>query len=235
MDDTCKIPPNNFKPDITQNQFCISILEFVRDQLAAWRDHPDRAEMFAEEELSSQLCDYLNSDTCRASFPMVSFKYEERQYKRRRVDMAAKPVKPIIIEARRYTIFEPIIVIECKRLPTTSDREKEYVTGYDKLNGGIQRFKLGLHGKKHRLVGLIGYIQQRNPQEWHSTINYWINELSNNNSDSSCKWDKAEVLDEIEENDNTGIASCHSIHPRLNGDTPYIIIHHLWVVMDKQN
>lgn len=55
------------------------------------------------------------------------------------------------------------MVIECKRLPTPGgkDREREYVSGFHangSPTGGIQRFKLGLHGGQVHDAAMIGYV-----------------------------------------------------------------------------
>ena len=123
-------------------------LAFVQQQLPMWRDSPKRPPVEAEEELNSQLCKFLNV-AARKNFSMAHFSHEERQTGNRRVDLAALPLQPTLIEGRLYSLFEPFLVLEGKRLPAPSrNREREYVTGADTTSGGIQRFKLGLHGAK---------------------------------------------------------------------------------------
>jgi len=50
-------------------------------------------------------------------------------------------------------------------------REREYVTGGTEKSGGIQRFKLGLHGAQQEAGAMIGYIQDKDPKSWQSSIN----------------------------------------------------------------
>ena len=81
------------------------------------------------------------------------------------LDISVQPCgRLILVEGRRYTQFDTLLPIECKRLPMPipGDRrrdEREYVTSGSGTTGGIQRFKLGAHGSSHSLGVMIGYIQ----------------------------------------------------------------------------
>ncbi len=213
----------------------LSIITFVCKQLPSWRDDPDRPTEQSERKLNSQLYKFLNSQA-REHLPMFLFGYEEPQYRRRNVDLSVLPTENMLIEAQLYTIYDPVFVIECKRLPAPppKEREKEYVTGmkWDKISGGIQRFKLGLHGAKHNLAAMIGYIQDSS-HNWHSTINKWISELVEHPIGDGNTWENNEKLKIIEEDKTTGIAKYQSIHNRT-GDVANneIELHHLWITMD---
>ena len=133
-------------------------LEFVRKHLSEWRDDPDRPEVQSEEKLNGLLCDYLSYQV-RHEWPMVVFRHEEPQKGRRRVDMSAKTKQPIIAATRDFTKYDPFLVIEGKRLPAPErGREREYVTGFDKTSGGLQRFKLGLHGASLEIAAMVAYV-----------------------------------------------------------------------------
>ena len=153
-----------------------------------------------------------------------------------RVDEQSEPksAEEMIIETQTYTTYDPVLVIECKRLPAPppKDREKEYVTGTqpNKITGGIQRFKLGLHGAKHNLVAMIGYVQDRSACYWHGKINGWISELVTNPVGDGCIWTANETLNPLEEDKTKGIASYRSTHSRTLGDK--IELHHLWITMN---
>lgn len=72
--------------------------------------------------------------------------------------------------------YKTVFVIECKRLPAPSnDRKKEYIIGN---LGGIQRFKELHHGEDFSIAGMIAYIEENTYSHWHSMINSWIDELS---------------------------------------------------------
>lgn len=206
-------------------------ISFVRQQLPAWRDDPERPDDLSEPALNQQLVKFLDSHA-RNDFAMVRFDHEEIEPKRRSVDFSASPIETMAIGAKQYTIYNPFLVFECKRLPAPSKkREKEYITGGKERSGGIQRFKLGLHGAKLNLVGMIGYIQKSSLRDWHSQINEWISELSNGEIDDGCKWDDNEKLQELEEDMRGGIANCRSVHNRTDGVSDEITIQHLWIAM----
>lgn len=202
-------------------------IEFVWECLIPWRNDPDRPFAESEEELNAQFHNFLQSRACEI-FPMVLFQHEQRQVGRRRVDLSVKPIEKIVIEGVTYTKYHPILVIEGKRLPPPSKtREREYVSGREVLSGGIQRFKLGLHGKDHSIAIILGYLQQGTLQEWHSRINEWISDLARNQSDT---WANQEIMAEFSHQREGQKARTSSVHPRLKGcKTPEIQILHFWV------
>lgn len=74
-----------------------------------------------------------------------------------------------------------VFFAECKRLPKpkkSKDNSHDYVTGLHSNGkspcGGIERYKLGLHGRpagKLRDYGVIGYVESRSVKFWEGTIN----------------------------------------------------------------
>ncbi len=131
---------------IQSRTFQLTIITFILQQLPSWRDDSDRPNEQSEDKLNLQLCKFLDAHAWN-DFPMIRFDHEEYQTGHRRVDMSASPAKSIFFEAKLYTIYDPVLVLEGKRLPApSSSREKEYVTGPnpEKISGGIQRFKLVL-------------------------------------------------------------------------------------------
>jgi len=223
---------------IKTRAFQLSIINFIIRQLPIWRDDPDRPFEQSEHKLNAQLSKFLDLKA-RQDFPMIFFSHEEQQYGSRAVDISVSSEGEIIIEAQTYTKYEPVLVIECKRLPADSpDREKEYVSGTkpSKINGGIQRFKLGLHGAKHNLAVMIGYIQKNTAGQWYTKVNSWILELVKKPIGDGCVWSEDETLGTFEENVSNSIYSCRSSHGRTgNRVDNKIEIHHLWVAMNIEN
>lgn len=209
-------------------------LEFVRAELAGWRDDPDRAPEEAEEHLNAQLCKYLNV-AARKRFPMVLFSHEEKQTGTRRVDMSALPHAGGFIGQTYHTIYDPFLVFEGKRLPApSSGREREYVTGGAEKSGGIQRFKLGLHGARQTIAAMIGYVQNHDVDSWCSLINRWIRELANDTTVAEEKWSLAEQLEAPTGDGALRIASTSSMHTRTGSAiSNKVRIRHLWVVMSN--
>jgi len=207
-------------------------LEFVFSELSGWRDDPDRTSEDAEERLNAQLCKYLNV-VAAARFPMVYFHHEEKQTGTRRVDISALPRKGIVLGLTYHSIYEPFVVLEGKRLPApSSDREREYVTGRSKQSGGIQRFKLSLHGARHSVAAIVGYVQSGSLEEWLVRINEWIGTEVENQDAPGESWSMAEQLLGFNEDTSSRTGSAFSVHTRTRGAiSPEIRLRHLWVAM----
>jgi hypothetical protein len=213
-------------PHVIQTSLIEETMEFIWGCLIPWREDPDRQPKEGEEELNAQFHNFLQSQASQ-TFPMVLFQHEQRQEGRRRVDLSAKPINRAIIEGVTYTKYDPILVIEGKRLPAPSkSREREYVTGGEECSGGIQRFKMGLHGRHHETAIILGYLQKGNLNEWHTRINDWISDLSRLEQDV---WSNHEKLG-ASMIDDEGKARTESVHPRdPDCKTPEIRIMHFWI------
>jgi hypothetical protein len=227
-----KLSYGRISSGISENTLVERTLEFVRKELPAWRDDSTRSEEQSEERLNAQLCKYLNA-TSRTKFPMVYFHHEEKQTAERRVDLSALPSEAQFIGATFHSIYEPVVVFEGKRLPTPGgvDRHSEYVTGGSKNTGGIQRFKLGLHGAKVYRAAIIGYIQNGKPKDWFKTINQWIDAAS---AEDGVNWLVDDRLRNFTSDAFTGVAACSSQHSR-KGDvvSSDIALEHFWVEMQN--
>ncbi len=226
---------NGITHGISNDTLPAKTIDFVYNNLASWRDDPDRPNESAENKLNLQLCKFLDAKA-RNDFPMVRFDHEEYQIGRRSVDISASPSELTHIGAKAYTLYNPFLVLECKRLPVPSkDREKEYITGgkYNK-SGGIQRFKLGLHGGDLEIAIIIGYIQEHASKYWLHKINKWLSELSKNKSSDSCLWHGNEILSIIEEDVERNISRYKSAHNRVAKykTAKDIELNHLWVLMN---
>ncbi len=100
----------------------------------------------------------------------------------------------VFVMSRAYKPI-PIIEFEAKRFSESSNN-KEYVCG---IRGGIERFKRGHHSSLLKVCGMFGYVQSRTTNEWIEKINYWIQELSQSNSDITIDWkSRKETLNKIE-------------------------------------
>ncbi|HPI20843.1 MAG TPA: hypothetical protein PKY56_10775 [Candidatus Kapabacteria bacterium] len=114
-----------------------------------------------------------------------------------------------------------IFSVESKRLPAPEKhREKEYVIG-ENMNGGIERYKIEKHGKGLDVCGMLGFIEKEESNYWLTQINEWIEELSNSDS----FWNKDEILNENEKNDNYSYFNSIS-HRQTERD---LTLYHLWV------
>ena len=170
---------------------------------------------------------------------MVSFQPEEPQAGPRDVDFGVHGADSILVGTRHYTIYKPFLVIEAKRLPAPiRDREREYVTGTDRRSGGptggIQRFKLGLHGGDVETAAMVGYIESGLPDHWLRVINGWIQELAAMPPMDDCPWNISEILYTGQADVARGVSTFASVHPRsASCITGAISLQHIWVVMDS--
>ena len=176
-----------------------------------------RAAAEAEDDLNGQLCKYL-SDRARSGFPMACFHHEERQTGRRRVDLSVLPSSKAIEAAIYESIYDPFLVIEGKRLPAPSRvKEARVRHGFDEKSGGIQRFRLCLHGRSVADAVLVGYVQSGEVASWLVTINGWITALSSSNDDTTCVWGDGDRLVGLRDDGRAKASRCESRHSR-SGD-----------------
>jgi hypothetical protein len=190
--------------------------------LDGWRDNPQLPTGKSEPVLNPDLPKYLNACVRKTELP-IQFAHEEPQGNRRSIDLAVS-----YDDIAGYNNI--ITVFECKRLPEEEENRKdEYVTGHKEITGGIQRIKLGLHGKKHNIVGMIGYVQKGTCLDWQKVINECINSLCGKPDENGLTWDTGEYLTETEYDIEFHKYYGVSKHPR--GTISDVIIHHLWIEM----
>jgi hypothetical protein len=176
----------------------------------------------------------LNSSARHSNgFDVLQFRVEEQDEinAARRIDLVPAPCGvAIIVEGRRYVDFESLLPIECKRLPTPSESnrdQREYVFSQYSTTGGIQRFKAGHHGGAHCLGAMIGFVQDESVVIWHQRTIAWIRDL-NNSGVSGWTQDDLLKLDHIDA--TLRVAVLQSRHDR-GADLPAIELRHLWVEM----
>jgi len=211
-----------------------ALLDFIAEQLPRWRDLPDRPKKTGETALTSQLCAHLNS-AARTSdgWSWLQFGTEDPDEKdgRRAIDLTPKPCGlAVVIDGRRHTQFDMFFPIECKRLPTperTDRDERVYVVSGYNTAGGIQRFKLGLHGAHHRFAAMIAYVQNETFAHWLAQVNNWIAALA---ADSSSEWDCSDSLQEVTDDGVTRLRTLRSSHRRDGLEE--IELRHLWIKMN---
>jgi hypothetical protein len=202
------------------------LLGFIADELPRWRDHPER---------KPETCDYLNSAArTSAGWSRIQFRTEVRDEVRRgrAIDLVPKPCGAVlVIEGRRHTQFDTLLPIECKRLPTPKENERderEYVVSATSSTGGIQRFKFGHHGAAHRDAAMIAYVQEQTFSYWLTHVNGWIRDLS---SEPESAWGLTEALQPGKDDSAVGLCRLYSRHERGSG-LDEISLQHLWVKMN---
>ena len=215
--------------------FRYKLIAFIAFELPRWRDDGNRPEERAETALTEQLCRYLASVAHQSDgLDCVQFVHESRDKRRRAraLDIAVAPsTKDIVIEERRYGVYDTIMCIECKRLPTprgTERDEREYVFSHYGVRGGIQRFKSGDHAAEHTHALMIGYVQTDTTHEWQPRVCKWVSDLAAHGEPG---WSDKDLL-RIESEDAAGrIMKLRSNHER-EGELAPIELCHLWVMMN---
>lgn len=210
------------------------LLDFIAGELPGWRDRSDRPRETSETILTSQLCAHLNSAARHsAGWDILQFRVEEadEQHKGRKIDLVASPCGvTICIEGRKHIDFESLMPIECKRLPTPhgSDRdEREYVISQYSSTGGIQRFKAGDHGARHRLGGMVGYVQSETTAVWDARVAGWITALAGEQPG----WSLKDLLRAEHADASLRMAVYRSSHERQRGMSE-IELRHFWIEMN---
>jgi hypothetical protein len=215
--------------------FRYELLDFIAEELPRWRDDPERPPATSETELTEHLCDYL-SGVARKSpgWDILQFRTEaaDEVVKGRKLDVAPKSCGVVIwIDGRRYTQYEPLLPIECKRLPTPKENnrdEREYVFSKYSSTGGIQRFKAGNHGAAHNLGGMIAYIEEGAALLWNQCIGEWIRGLVVSKQAGWSLKDLVELQSEVKASRVCVLRSQHTREEHL----PDIELRHLWVEMN---
>lgn len=213
----------------------LGIIDFIARHLPLWRDDEKRPIEISEDGLSDQLCRYMNQAARKApGYDRYQFNREARDEVRRdrNLDIEVSPSSDeIYVEGRMHTLYETVLAIECKRLPTPPGKnrdEREYVITAEKTTGGIQRFRRGDHGSNQSVVGMIGYIHEGSYPDWIKNINGWITALASESGE--LQWTESDQL--VEQGDPTiEPYRAKSIHGRLKelGD---ILIYHIWIQMN---
>ena len=118
-----------------------------------------------------------------------------------------------------------IFYLEGKRLPKNKTiSEEEYVVGIStsgKPSGGIERFKLGIHGEPLRIQnnGIIAYIENKTIPEWELIINHSI--AVHYPDDTNLQ------LNILLENEYT------STHQYSRGNVGHFKMYHFWIDLSK--
>jgi len=122
-----------------------------------------------------------------------------------------------------------ITVFEGKRLTTSlgSQRQREYVIGHEEKGkhipcGGVERFKLSIHGREVNLAGMIGYVQNETPEYWREQVNTWISELTSQQLDPA--WLAQEQLTPLKTKGR--VTDCTSVVCRRDSE---LHLTHLWI------
>lgn len=212
----------------------LRLIDFIAGELPRWRDRPDRKPVKSETALTSQFCAHMNSAARRSRWDFLQFRTEEPDevVASRKIDLVPAPSAATVwVDGRRHVDFDPLVPIECKRLPTpagTNRDKREYLLSRYSSTGGVARFKEGHHGAGHMLGAMIGYVQAGSISQWHAKLGHWIGALSRA---GVAGWSSADMLLLDRENGSARCALLRSQHAR-HGALAAINLRHLWIEMD---
>jgi len=213
----------------------IALTDFMSKHLPAWRDRSDRTVATGEDKLTYSLCLSLDQ-AAQHSTTWCHFRFMHQGPTeadgRRRMDLNVHLIQSeVVFAGREHELEEPVLRIECKRLPTPgplSERDiREYVYSAMNTGGGIQRFKIGAHGADNEFAAMIGYVQDKDCGHWLAVVNDWVRDLS---TQGIAGWSKADCLSNVLESAASRTAVHASQHSRSNSSKA-IQLRHLWVVM----
>lgn len=171
------------------------VVAFIKANLPKFAESILKTEINNENSLNSRLSRFItNAATQEIFFADREYMEDETRGNSPAVDIG------IYLKIDDTAIDPPMItVFEGKRLTTKlpKKRYREYVIGHKERGkhircGGIERFKLAIHGGKLNRAGMIGYIQDGTPDGWQEKTNAWICELCNQPFDPA--WSEKEQL-----------------------------------------
>ncbi|NMZ77304.1 hypothetical protein HBO32_29845 [Pseudomonas nitroreducens] len=211
-----------------------ALIDFIADELPKWRDRSDRRSESAETVLTSQLCAHMNSASRKSSWDFLQFRTEEpdESVAGRKIDLVPAPCGCTVwIDGRRHTDFDPLLPIECKRLPIPAGikRDKlEYLYSRYSSTGGVDRFKAGRHGAAHMLGAMIGFIQEGAIAPWEKKMDLWTKALVRAKVGG---WQKTDKITLHDHDSVRKLGVLKSSHVR-NAGLADIELRHLWVEMN---
>lgn len=176
------------------------VIELVSQSLPVFAASAMEEEIDSENGLNSLLSLFISKKARKNNLPFIALHQSMENLK-----CSNSPVPDIgifldtgdeAIPPRKITVFEG------KRLTSTKlpkNRHQEYVIRQEKKKngriahyGGIERFKLAIHGGTLKHAGMIGYLQDETAEIWHERVNSWIRELCKQPSEPA--WSEQEQL-----------------------------------------
>ena len=203
-----------------------NVMEFLKIHLSKFAHTILNANIYNENALNSRLSRFITNAANEEFF----FANSENMEDETKGNSPATDIGIYLKVDGDSGIVPPLItVFEGKRLTNQlqKKRYREYVIGHEENGkhiscGGIERFKLGIHGAKLNFAGMIGYMQDGTPESWQKRINSWICELSRQIYDPA--WSSGEKLEQ--QKNKEGISEYSSIVNRAE-NTLYLT--HFWI------
>ncbi len=183
-----------------------------------------------EKSLNSCLHDWLDCETHNRKGCAFRFIPEQPENlfsgNSRSIDFSVKPKNSNTIKLHNsYVKWDNrFFAFEVKILGLNEKNNTEYIVGKekDKICGGIERIKKGLHIPELQFAGMVGYVQTETFEFWNTKLNETVNNLVTNNIDN---WSHNDTFHNV--NFNKNIAHLKSEHSRINLQNIKLL--HIWV------
>lgn len=215
------------------------VVKFVERNLETFSKECSGSSVVNEKGLTQRLCILLNQQARLGCFPFL-FEKEYMEIPERGdspsvdIGVITQSREGVCVQSRWYSNKESFFSMEAKRLDDISTaRQREYLVGRKENGkyrdcGGVERFKMGIHGKGLQYCALIGYVQKYDFNYWYRTINSWIDESIADCNSSTISWDEGDKLVIIDNanQDNRAVAQFRSRNSREDG---FVDLFHLWV------
>ena len=204
-----------------------AVVNFLKKHFPEFREFLLTTKIYNENGLNSRLGRFITSVSIQNSLDF--FAERETMEDETKGNSPAVDIG-IYLNIQDLPIDPPLItVFEGKRLSKDIPkiRRREYVIGHEKDGkhikcGGIERFKLGIHGKKLNSAGMIGYLQTGAPESWETEINTWIRELAE--EQHNIQWAEDELL--TRQDSHGHVTEYVSIVNRADNE---LYLTHLWI------
>ncbi len=223
---------------VTTGAFCgpeietsiLVLVAFVEEQLVVFSQLYTNSDVKNEKGLTSCLYRLLQREAIIRKYSFFFEKdppEEPKSGQSPSPDLGVLPLSGMTIGTKYYTKDESFFSFEAKILGVKEkSRQKEYVLGSQKANGGIERFKKRIHGPQLRYGGMLGYVLKHDFNHWHTNVNAWIDEeLRNGNP----LWNDDDRL--LVKNTAKLTARYESCSLRTGSNTTPIVLFHLWVLL----
>ncbi|WP_066833870.1 hypothetical protein [Rufibacter ruber] len=210
-----------------------AVVEFIETNFQDFSDKIKGEITANEKSLTDKLCKYFNRKAGSYPFYFHHENVEDHSTgKSPQTDIGTlSRDEHIAVGDRNYDEFDSFFSIEAKRLPTPGqNREKEYLIGSERPNGGIERFKKGIHGKNLKYAAIIGYVQKKDFDFWFLQINDWIEELVQSSNE---EWKIEEKLRKSAGYVNKQLAKFESDNIRTPAqvESEKIRLYHFWITL----
>jgi hypothetical protein len=206
------------------------LVAFVEEQLIVFSQTYTNSAIKNEKGLTDRLYLLLQRQSIHRKYPFIfdkDYPEEPESGQSPSPDIGIVHQGGIIIGTKYYTEDESFFSFEAKILGVKEkSRQKEYVFGSQKVNGGIERFKKRIHGSQLCYGGMLGYVLKHGFNHWHTQVNAWIDEEIRSGAPL---WNDDDKL--LIKNTANLTARYESSNSRIGNNTTPIILFHLWVLL----